>query len=135
MTQIVGIRDGHRVTTTVTGPAGSVTIDRQHHPDCPCRTTNPGPAQRSTMETARIDDLPAAEQATTEPAVWPVFTLQRWDWEARSWELHGEYESERGEGNAYFAVSSERASSTGPIRLLKDGAVVLADDPATYYDA
>jgi hypothetical protein len=40
---------------------------------------------------------------------------------------------ERGEGNAYFAVSSERASRTGPIRLLKDGVAVVADDPDTYY--
>jgi hypothetical protein len=86
------------------------------------------------METTRTDDLPAAEQATVEPSVWPVFTLQRWDWSATAWETVDTYGSERGEGNAYFAVSSERASSTGPIRLLKDGAVVLADDPATYHD-
>jgi hypothetical protein len=36
MTSIVGIRDGHRIITTVTGRGGTATIDRQHHPDCPC---------------------------------------------------------------------------------------------------
>jgi hypothetical protein len=30
-------------------------------------------------------------------------------------------------------VSSERASQTGPVRLLRDGVTVLADDPATYF--
>lgn len=70
----------------------------------------------------------------TPAPTWPTFTLQRWDWSTRTWEEHGTYESERGEGNAYFAVSSERASQTGPIRLLKDGDVVLADDPDTYYN-
>jgi hypothetical protein len=64
---------------------------------------------------------------------WPVFTLQRWDWDSDSWETKAEYTSERGEGNAQFAVSSERASGTGPIRLLKDGVPVFADNPATYY--
>lgn len=68
-----------------------------------------------------------------QPAVWPTFTLQRWDWTARAWETHGTYESERGEGNAYDAVDGERASQTGPIRLLRDGVVALADDPDTYY--
>lgn len=38
MTSIVGIRDGHRVTITVTGPAGAMRVDRQHHPNCPCQT-------------------------------------------------------------------------------------------------
>lgn len=38
MPQITGIRDGHRIITTVTGPPGAATIDRRHHPDCPCRT-------------------------------------------------------------------------------------------------
>lgn len=66
-------------------------------------------------------------------ASWPVFTLQRWDWDTEAWVTKAEYTSERGEGNAWFAVSSERASQTGPIRLLRDGAAVLADDPATYY--
>jgi hypothetical protein len=86
-----------------------------------------------------VTNQPAEKKATIKPVdgtapAWPVFTLQRWDWAANSWEAHGEYTSERGEGNAYFAVSSERASGTGPIRLLKDGVPVVADDPATYYD-
>lgn len=66
---------------------------------------------------------------------WPAFTLQRWNWTREAWETVSTYgPDERGEGNAYFAVSSERASQTGPIRLLKDGVQVVADDPATYYD-
>ena len=44
MTQLAGIRDGHRIAITVTGPAGSATITRAHHPDCPCRTHDPRPA-------------------------------------------------------------------------------------------
>lgn len=72
----------------------------------------------------------------TDTAAWPTFTLQRWDWMARDWDAGRTYgPDERGEGNAYFAVSSERASETGPIRLLKDGVVVLADDPETYYNS
>jgi hypothetical protein len=70
-----------------------------------------------------------------QPAVWPTFTLQRWNWSSRNWDDHATYGPDaRGEGNAYFAVSSERASDTGPIRLLKDGVAVLADDPATFYN-
>ncbi|KPI31431.1 hypothetical protein OV320_2647 [Actinobacteria bacterium OV320] len=83
----------------------------------------PGTAEQSAVE----------EQRT---ASWPTFILQRWNWPTNAWEEHGTYGPDaRGEGNAYFAVSSERASQTGPIRLLKDGVAVLADDPATYYDA
>lgn len=64
---------------------------------------------------------------------WPTFTLQRWGWDD-AWETVSTYgPDERGEGNAYFAVSTERASRTGPIRLLKDGVPVIADDPQTYY--
>lgn len=70
---------------------------------------------------------------TPRSTSWPTYTLQRWDWDTNTWETHAEYTSERGEGNAYFAVSSQRASRTGPIRLLKDGVAVVADDPATYY--
>ena len=80
--------------------------------------------------------IPIVEAATALPQDgpgWPVFTLQRWDWDTDTWTTKAIYTSERGEGNAYFAVSSERASGTGPIRLLKDGAVVVADDPNTYY--
>lgn len=73
----------------------------------------------------------AARNGRTEG--WPVFALQRWDWDSNAWATKAEYTSERGEGNAQFAVSSERASQTGPIRLLKDGQVVFADDPDTYY--
>jgi hypothetical protein len=83
-------------------------------------------------EESPIDEQPTTEERT---GTWPTFTLQRWDWSASVWETRSTYESERGEGNAYFAVSSERASETGPIRLLKDGVPVLADDPATFYDA
>lgn len=38
MTQLAGIRDGHRIIITVTGPRGTMTVTRTHHPDCPCRT-------------------------------------------------------------------------------------------------
>lgn len=70
----------------------------------------------------------------TKPEPWPTFTLQRWNWSTSEWDTHGTYgPDERGEGNAYFAVSSQRASQTGPIRLLKDGTPVIADDPNTYY--
>ncbi|MFF2100892.1 hypothetical protein [Streptomyces sp. NPDC058202] len=47
MTRIVGIRDGHRVITTVNGQPGALSISRQHHPNCPCRrrsTDQPQPA-------------------------------------------------------------------------------------------
>jgi hypothetical protein len=72
--------------------------------------------------------------AAQQPASWPTFTLQRWNWTTNAWDTHATYgPDERGEDNAHFAVSSERASETGPIRLLKDGAAVVADDPATYY--
>jgi hypothetical protein len=72
---------------------------------------------------------------TDQPTTWPTFTLQRWDWSAERWQTRSTYgPDERGEGNAYFAVSSERASQTGPIRLLKDGVAVIEDNPETYYD-
>lgn len=45
-TTLVGFRDGHRVTITVTGPPGGVTITRQHHPDCPCHTQSARTARR-----------------------------------------------------------------------------------------
>lgn len=71
----------------------------------------------------------------TDPTTWPAFTLQRWNWPRGEWVTVHEYgPCERSEGNAYFGVSSERASQTGPIRLLKDGVPVVADDPQTYYD-
>lgn len=116
MPQITGIRtDGHRIITTVTRRSGTMTVTRRHHPECPC------------TEEPSMPDQPAP--------VWPTFTLQRWNWDTRAWETHATYRPDaRGEGNAYDAVSSERASQTGPIRLLKDGAVVLADDPDTYYN-
>lgn len=65
---------------------------------------------------------------------WPVFKLQRWNWTTSEWDTRSTYNDARGEGNAYFAVSSERASQTGPIRMLRDGVPVIADDPNTYYD-
>jgi hypothetical protein len=43
MTSIVGIRDGHRIITTVTGRGGTAAINRQHHPDCPCLSHPPQP--------------------------------------------------------------------------------------------
>ena len=43
MTRIVGIRDGHRIITTITGPPGRIRVDRQHHPDCPCLSHPPQP--------------------------------------------------------------------------------------------
>ncbi|MGW2213228.1 hypothetical protein, partial [Streptomyces sp. NPDC001781] len=80
----------------------------------------------------------APARSREEPAMantWPIFTLQRWDWSTGTWKTRNTYGPDaRGEGNAYFAVSSERASQTGPIRLLKDGAAVVTDDPRTYYD-
>ena len=75
----------------------------------------------------------AAATSAARNKAWPVFTLQRWDWVAKAWVTEAEYTTERGEGNAQFAVSSERASQTGPIRLLKDGQVEFADNPDTYY--
>ncbi len=38
MPQLVGIRAGHRILITVTGPRGNMTVTREHHPECPCRT-------------------------------------------------------------------------------------------------
>lgn len=64
---------------------------------------------------------------------WPTFTLQRWDWTVDDWKTVSTYTSARGEGNARFAVASERASETGPIRLLRDGVPVVADDPEAYF--
>lgn len=87
-------------------------------------------------QTVGIADAACAANRTAvngHDASWPVFTLQRWDWDTEAWASKAEYTTERGEGNAQFAVSSERASSTGPIRLLKDGQVEFADDPTTYY--
>lgn len=71
---------------------------------------------------------------TDRITAWPEFTLQRWNWSSEQWETRGTYQDERGEGNAHFAMSVQRASQTGPIRLLKDGAVVTSDNPDTYYD-
>jgi hypothetical protein len=115
MPRITGIRDGHRIITTVTGPASAITIDREHHPECPCATS-----ERNTM--TGTAPSPAA------------FTLQRWNWTTSQWDDRQTFPADdRAEGNAWDAVSSERASKTGPIRLLKDGQPILADDPATYY--
>lgn len=65
--------------------------------------------------------------------VWPTFTLQHWDWDAEAWTTRQEYDDSCGEDNAYFAVQCAHASGVGPVRLLKDGAAVISDDPATYY--
>ncbi|MFI2426517.1 hypothetical protein ACH5A7_20875 [Streptomyces sp. NPDC018955] len=62
----------------------------------------------------------------------PVFRLQRWDAFDEAWEDRGTFKGERGRVNADFAVASERACDTGPIRLFKDGELVFADDPATH---
>lgn len=92
------------------------------------------PAQTIPLVDASQAVLGAAGQAHAPGGDgFPVWTLQRWDWDTDTWTTKSTYESSRGEGNAYFAVSLERASSTGPIRLLKDGQPVLADDPDTYY--
>lgn len=42
MTQITGIRAGHRIITTVTRQPDGMTVTRKCHPECPCRrkTTN-----------------------------------------------------------------------------------------------
>ncbi|MEZ3180785.1 hypothetical protein KYY02_19455 [Streptomyces pimonensis] len=44
MSQVVGIRDGHRYTITVTGRGGIATVDRIHRADCPCHTRPARPA-------------------------------------------------------------------------------------------
>ncbi|MFD0209182.1 hypothetical protein ACFVH9_08590 [Streptomyces hirsutus] len=71
-------------------------------------------------------------QSVPEGTDWPLFTLQRWDWDTEAWQTKGEYTTSRGETNAQFAMTGERASSTGPIRLLKDGVEELADAPEAY---
>jgi hypothetical protein len=38
MPTLIGIRDGHRYTITITRPNGVTRIERRHHPECPCRT-------------------------------------------------------------------------------------------------
>lgn len=53
MTQIVGIRDGHRVITTVTGRPGEAVITRRHHPDCQCSKQPSLRASRRRQPTAR----------------------------------------------------------------------------------
>jgi hypothetical protein len=80
-----------------------------------------------------VEAATAAFRAALDDRSWPVYELQRWNWLDDRWETEGVYTSQRGEGNAYFAVSAERASELGPIRLFKDGTPVFADDPATYY--
>jgi len=50
MTQVVGIRDGHRYTITVTGRAGTASVGRTHRADCPCHTH---PAATPTAVSAR----------------------------------------------------------------------------------
>lgn len=114
MPEITGIRDGHRVITTVTGQPGAINVDRQHHPHCPCRIETNGPD-------------------TTPTVIWPTYTLQRWNWLDDDWEARQTFTTSRGEGNASFAVQVERTSHTGPIRLLKDGVVEFEDNPETYY--
>lgn len=131
-TQLAGrTASGHTVTTTVTTAPSGLQVHRQHTPDCPRCAPDPRPARiarrRKTTNTERSTMSDTA-------ASFPTYTLQRWNWTTRQWDTHGTYgPDERGEDNAHFAVSSERASQTGPIRLLKDGNEVLADDPATYY--
>lgn len=51
MSQVVGIRDGHRYTITVTGRSGTAVVDRTHRADCPCHTR---PAATSTGLSARV---------------------------------------------------------------------------------
>lgn len=51
MSQVVGIRDGHHYTITVTGRGGTATVDRAHRADCPC---HPRPALVFTGLPARI---------------------------------------------------------------------------------
>jgi hypothetical protein len=36
MPTLIGIRDGHRYTITVTRLNGATRIIREHHPECPC---------------------------------------------------------------------------------------------------
>lgn len=51
MTQLIGIRDGHRLIIRVTRQPGGMTVDRRCHPDCPCRATT---ADRMDRRPARI---------------------------------------------------------------------------------
>ena len=51
MSQIIGIRDGHRYTITVTGRAGTAVVDRAHRADCPCHTR---PAPAPAIGSARV---------------------------------------------------------------------------------
>jgi len=62
----------------------------------------------------------------------PVYVLQRWDDVTESWQDHGTFTTSRGRENADYAVEMERTWDTGPIRLLKDGEPILADDPNTH---
>lgn len=63
---------------------------------------------------------------------YPVYVLQRWDDTSEAWQEHGEFTTSRGRENADYAVELERLYNTGPIRLLKDGVPVIADDPNTH---
>ncbi|WP_210637163.1 hypothetical protein [Streptomyces sp. GESEQ-13] len=62
----------------------------------------------------------------------PVYTLYRWDDVTEAWQHRGTFTTSRGRENAHYAVEMERISDTGPLRLLKDGDVLIEDDPATY---
>lgn len=64
-----------------------------------------------------------------------TYELQTWNWTTSTWDTTDTYPpGERAEGNAYYAVEVMWASGRGPIRLLRDGQPVIADDPETYYD-
>lgn len=79
-----------------------------------------------------VEAAMSALRPTGRPQDGPVFRLQRWDALDETWEDRGTFEGERGQVNADFAVDSERACDTGPLRLFKDGALVFADDPDTH---
>jgi len=96
------------------------------------------PEQTAPIVEAAVDALrPAAAARPAHrrqrwDATCPVYRLQRWDAFDEVWVDRGTFTGERGQLNADFAVGSERASDTGPLRMFKDGEVVFADDPATY---
>lgn len=63
------------------------------------------------------------------------FELQEYDYLQEEWVKEADFPADsRAEGNAYYAVESYHACRRGPLRLLKDGHVVLSDNPQTFYD-
>lgn len=63
------------------------------------------------------------------------YELQEYDYYEEEWVTQSDYPADsRAEGNAWYAVRSLRACRDVPIRLLKDGEPILADNPETFYN-